>query len=76
MHFRTRIIILSLVPNIVTHTYLKPIKMRFVSGRGILELKETQGKTTSGKWRLPSLIMYMYSPKEYLYIIIFNIQLQ
>ena len=39
--------------------------MRFVSGQGVLELKETQGKTTSGKWRLPSLIMCMYSPKEY-----------
>ena len=30
--------------------------MRFVSGQAILELKETQGKTTSEKWRLPSLI--------------------
>ena len=30
--------------------------MRFVSGQAILELKETQGKTTSVKWRLPSLI--------------------
>ena len=42
MHFRITIIILSLVTNIVTHTYLKPIRMRFVSGQGILELKETQ----------------------------------
>ena len=65
MHFRTTIIILSLVTDIVTHTYLKPIGMRFLSGQGILELKETQGKKTSGKWRLPSLIMCMYSPKEY-----------
>ena len=39
--------------------------MRFVSGQGILELKETRGKTRSGKWRLPSLIMCMYSLKEY-----------
>ena len=40
--------------------------MRLVFGQGILELKETQGKTTSGKWRLPSLIMSMSSPKEYI----------
>ena len=65
MHFWTIIIILLLVTDIVTHTYLKPIRMRLVSGQGILELKETQGKTTVGKWRLPSLIMCMYSPKEY-----------
>ena len=39
--------------------------MRLVFGQGILELKETQGKTTSGKWRLPSLIMCMSSPKEH-----------
>ena len=51
--------------DIVTHTYLKPIRMRFVSGQGILELKETQGKTTSGKWRLPPPIMCISSPKEY-----------
>ena len=38
--------------------------MRFVSGEGILELKETQRKT-SGKWQLPSLIMCMYCSKEY-----------
>ena len=31
--------------------------MRFVSGQGILELKETQRKTTSGKWEI---IMCMY----------------
>ena len=39
--------------------------MRFVSGQGILELKETQGKTTGGKWRLLSPLMCMSSPKEY-----------
>ena len=56
MHFWTTIIILSLVTDIITHTYLKLIRMRFVSGQAILELKEIQGKTTSEKWRLPSLI--------------------
>ena len=40
--------------------------MRFVSGQGILELKETEGKTTSGKWRLPPPIMCISSQKEYL----------
>ena len=50
--------------DIASHNYLKK-RMRFVSGQGILELKETRGKTRSGKWRLPSLIMCMYSPKEY-----------
>ena len=34
--------------DIVTHTYLKPIGMRFLSGQGILELKETQGKQQVG----------------------------
>ena len=61
-------IVLSLVTDIATHTCLKSIRMRFVCGQGILELKkktkETQGKT-SGKWRLPSIIMCMYNPKEY-----------
>ena len=39
--------------------------MRFVSGQGILELKETQRKTTGGKWRLLSPLMCMSSPKEH-----------
>ena len=39
--------------------------MRFVSGQGILELKETQRKTTGVKWRLLSPLMCMSSPKEY-----------
>ena len=62
-------IVLSFVIDIATHTCLKPIRMRFVCGQEILELKkkktkEIQGKT-SGKWRLPSIIMCMYNPKEY-----------
>ena len=52
--------------DIASHNYLKK-RMRFVSGQGILELKETRGKTRSGKWRLPSLIMCMYSLKEFLH---------
>ena len=54
MHFRITIIILSLMTNIVTHTYLKPIRMRFVSGQGILELKETQGK--KNKWEMVCIV--------------------
>ena len=59
-------IVLSLVTNIVTHTYLKPTRLRFDCGQRIIEIKKKpQGKTTSGKWRLSSLIMCIYNPKTY-----------
>ena len=60
---KSKIAVRSIVTDIATHNYLKK-RMRFVSGQGILELKETRGKTRSGKWRLPSLIMCMHV-KEY-----------
>ena len=65
MHFWANNIVLSLVTDIVTRTYIKPTRMRFVYDQGVIELKtKTQGRTTSGKWRLPSLIMCMCSSKN------------
>ena len=39
---------LSIVTDIATHTYLKQIRMRFVSGQGILELMKLKEKQQMG----------------------------
>ena len=49
MHFWTKMIVLSLVTDIATHTCLKSIRMRFVCGQGILELKKKKQKKLKEK---------------------------
>ena len=51
MHFWTKMIVLSLVTDIATHTCLKPIRMRFVCGQEILELKKKNKRNSrKNKW--------------------------